>query len=151
MTMEHLCDLMFDANVRFEGIWPFPVYNPPESLADALGVHSALPEELQSLAASYDEDQRGHLFEGLSPDFLEAYEELCCNAFNRRMFGFIAVAATPVLTPTGHGSASFSWGHYHTTILFNETIDGLLETASQWADRISDADMGRTPKMGDAA
>lgn len=42
-------------------------------------------------------------------------------------FGFLIHMATPIMTPTGENSASYSWGYYTTKWVYGDTLDAALE------------------------
>lgn len=151
MTFEEIAEQMFHKPLRIEGMWPFPVDNAPDSLIDALENYERLPDQLQPIIAKWSEEDRFSLFEGQSCDFQMAFEELCATAWRNRVFGFIGVAATPVMTPTSETSSSFSWGHYHTGFLFAETAEKLLSASLAWADEQHIQDKMRHRAKGGAA
>lgn len=151
MTMKEIVEQMFDRPVRLESMWPFPVNDAPEGLIDALENYEKLPKALQPLLKNWRGEEVEHLYNGLSSNFQMAFDELCADAYRKGMFGFIGVAATPVMTPTGANSSSFSWGHYHTGFLFAETADKLLTAAIEWADKQHEQDKKRPRAKGGAA
>lgn len=151
MTLEEIAERMFHKALRMESMWPFPVDNAPESLIDALETYGNLPKNLHPLTAQWGDDLWEPLFEGQSCDFQMSFEELCASAFRKRVFGYLGVAATPVMTPTSETSSSFSWGHYHTGLLFAETAEKLLIAALDWADEQHAHDKLRYPQKGGAA
>lgn len=64
--------------------------------------------------------------------------------------GFLVQFATPVMTPTGKNSRSFSWGYYSTTWIYAETIDDAVNQGLKWvAKRRRDED--RKAKKGGEA
>jgi hypothetical protein len=140
MTLEEIVEKMFHTPLRIESMWPFPVDNAPDSLIEALENYEDLPQALQPLISKWGEDFRSPLFEGHSSAFQDAFEELCATAYRKQVFGYIGVAATPVMTSTGENSSSFSWGHYHTGFLFAETSEKLLIAALEWADEAHNQD-----------
>lgn len=134
-SMEQLCSAAFDANVRMEAAWPFPTENAPEGLADAfanLDIDN-IPAPLKSLVANWPEDRLDALFEGDHREFHDAWEDLSSAAFRQNIYGWIGVAATPVITATSPTSASFSWGYYYTRVLFAPGGDALFKAAIDWA------------------
>lgn len=130
-----LHELMFDATVRIDSAWIFPSVSAPESLAEALYGAEKLPAELDQLVERWDENERGDLFDGDGEAFNMAFDELCCEAHMKGFRGWLAIAATPVFTYTKGGSASYSWGHYHTEMIFSPTADDLMRKAAEWAEK----------------
>lgn len=134
---EHTLDLhelMAEATVRIDSAWLFPSVSAPESLAEALYGAEKLPAELDHLVEGWGESERGDLFDGDGYSFNVAFDELCCEAHNRGFRGWLAIAATPVFSYSKDGSASYSWGHYHTEMVFAPTADDLMRKAAEWAD-----------------
>lgn len=135
MSIPPIYERMFDASVRVEAAWPFPVSEPPEEIAKAFEMNDdRMPPEIAALYERWPEEDRDSLFSGDGYDFSEAFNQLCGDAFAKGVSGWLGVAATPVFTPTSNNSASFSWGHYRTKLLFAETADALLERAAEWAE-----------------
>lgn len=125
---------LFDATVRIEEMWPFPMHEAPDRLVEALAdSEGKLPDELKAHFAFMSEDDWDDMQDG-GWQARDLVGEAASDMFFRRQFGWLAVAATPVFTPTGSGSASFSWGRYYTKLLFAETADGLLASAAAWAE-----------------
>lgn len=151
MNFQEIVEQMFNVPVRIENMWPFPVSPASESLIDALAVYERLPKALQPLLDRWSTEEREALFKDQSSDFEMAFDELCAAGFRARIFGFIGVAATPVMTPTSAHSASFLWGHYHTELLFAETADKLLIAAIDWAEKRHEQDKKRPRAKGGAA
>ena len=138
MSEMNLYEQMFDANVRIECAWPFPVMNPSQELIGTIGQLETLPDQLLPLIKDWPEKDKDDLFSGGGMACCDAWDELCSYAFRRGMTGWIGVAATPILTVTSAHSASFSWGYYGTRLLFSETADGLLTSAINWAETQSE-------------
>lgn len=135
---------MFNSSVRVEGMWPFPVSPASEGLMELFDGRDVenMPEEIQALLKGWGEVELDDLFCD-AHNFYDAFDELCGCAFRRNVHGFIGQIATPVLSWGNDGkSASFSWGHYHTKIIFAPTADDFLDKAIAWADEISER--GRT-------
>ena len=42
------------------------------------------------------------------------------------------LGATPVMTPTGKNSRSYSWGYYSTTWIYAETIEDAVNKGLKW-------------------
>lgn len=149
--MADIYERMYDASVRIEEAWPFPVNQAPERLGEALDERSNdLPAEIAQLIENWPEEEREELFSGHGWRFQDAYDELCATAVRKGVAGWIGIAATPVFTPHDEGNgASFSWGHYYTKLLFSENADGLLEASVAWAEkRYSDAMTERKKRNG---
>lgn len=127
---------MFEASVRIENAWPFPVSPAPDSLAETLEFYDhALPPEIEALIKGWSDDEREELFSGMSGRFQDAYEELCAKAFRTQVSGWLAIAAVPVFTALDSGGGcSFSWGHYHTKLIFAAAADQLLIAACDWGE-----------------
>lgn len=144
-------DRLFDATVRIEAAWPFPVHEPSEALARAFEDQSGrIPAEIESLIARWDDDERDALFSGEGADFNDAFEELAAKGFDQRLFGWIGIAATPIprFHPDGNG-ATFSWGHYRTKMIFAPSAESLLEHSVSWAEEHWEA--ARAKARGEAA
>lgn len=129
-------EALWEHQVRIEAMWPFPTCTTPDDLAnlfeDIDGEELLAP--ISNLLKLLDEDSREALADGHGFDRLMALEELNASAWRAGIHGWIAVAATPVLTPTTTGGCSFSWGHYYTKILWAETADQILLDAAAWGE-----------------
>ncbi|MFC0305149.1 hypothetical protein ACFSTI_20905 [Rhizorhabdus histidinilytica] len=138
MADEAVCiyDRLWEANVRIEQMWPFPVGPAPRELRDAFEMagDEGLPEAVKSLIENWDDGELDELFDGAH----DAFEELMASAFRRDLKGWIGIAAVPVFEPTKRGHVSFSWGYYNTQMLFSPTADGLLTAAAEWGEGLYD-------------
>jgi len=137
MTSISLYETMFEANVRIESAWPFPMANVPDELIEAIENMETLPDELLSLIANWSQPNIDDLYSGRGLDSREAWDELSSYGFRKKIHGWIGIAATPVLTTTSENSASFSWGYYHTKLLFGASGDALIQAAIIWAESLS--------------
>jgi len=128
---------LFDANVRMECMWPFPVSPAPEKLADVFEYaddEQDFPEPLRDLVRSLDDRSREELYSGDSVDFQEAFSDLCGDAYRKGVHGWLGIAANPIPKPSVGGGVSFSWGYYRTKLLFAPTAEQLLENAAEWGE-----------------
>lgn len=133
-SLEDILSDMFYAEVRVEKMWPFPSGPGHDELADIFSMYDdAIPEQIKSLYVNWSEEFLDDLHDGMGSSFNDAFEELSAAAFVKRRFGFLALVATPVMHWYSDTSSSFSWGHYHTGLLFSETAEGVLEEAIKWA------------------
>ena len=143
MDVAEIYEAMFEKNVRFENMWLFPCLPATneqiEALSEALE-DGRLPPELASLFEPLDEDDRDTLSEGRW-EARDLYDEICGSAFRSGLFGLIGEAATPVFSPSGATSATFSWGHYKTKLLFAPTSEALIQAALNWAEEEYAEDM----------
>lgn len=58
--------------------------------------------------------------------------------------GFAVKFARPVMTfRSVGGSASFSWGHYHTAWLYGDTLNEAVQRGLQWANELEATDQAR--------
>ena len=48
--------------------------------------------------------------------------------------GFLVKFATPVMTPTGSNSRSFSWGYYSTTWVYADTFEAAIDKGMKWVE-----------------
>lgn len=136
MAMPAIYEQLFDCPARIEAMWPFPVSSAPGPLIEALETHQRVPSPLFDWINKWPEHEQEDLFNGETSRFHDAYDELCARAFREGVHGWLAVIATPVMSyhgPTAN-SASFSWGHYHTALIFAETAEAILEKAEKWAE-----------------
>lgn len=138
-----LYERLFNSEVRIEAMWPFPVSPASDELGKVFEYADDLedyPEPLRALVQSLDERSKDDLYSGDSIDFEDAFSELCGAAFRKGVFGWIGVAANPVMKASPEDGVTFSWGHYNTIVLFAETAELLLERAAKWGeDRIAAA------------
>ena len=65
--------------------------------------------------------------------------------------GFLVQFATPVMTPCGKDSRSYSWGYYNTTWIYAETIDEAIEKGLAWVSERRRYEDMRKKKKGGAA
>lgn len=49
-------------------------------------------------------------------------------------FGFLVNFATPVMTPLGKGSSSFSWGYYNTKWIYGDSIEDVVNKGLAWVE-----------------
>lgn len=141
---EDIYTKMFDATVRIEAAWPFPVCEPPSQIADLFeDGEDRLPKENKALVEHWDEEMLEVLYDGEGWEFSDVYAELCAAAFRKGVKGWLGLAATPVFTPNKIGGASFSWGHYRTKLIFAPTSDALLEASVVWAEQERNESMSR--------
>lgn len=136
MADETVCiyDRLWEANVRIEQMWSFPVGPASRELRDAFEMagDKGLPEAVKSLIEYWDDGELDELFDGGH----DAFDELMASAFRRNLKGWIGIAAVPVFELTKRGNVSFSWGCYNTQMLFSPTADGLLLAAAEWGERL---------------
>lgn len=145
---------LFDASVRIEGMWPFPVSPASEALASIFEFtdeEDDLPQQLRDLLRSADERTRADLYDSSASDFHDAFDELCALAARKKVQGWIGIAANPVPKPVGQGSVSFSWGYYATKVLFAATAEQLLDDAAAWGEAIFAAAHEQALAKGGAA
>ena len=82
MSVPEIYGQMFDASVRFEAAWPFPVSEPPGGLAEAFEYNDdGMPGEIAALYEKWSDEEKDELFGGDGYEFNEAYGELCGKAF----------------------------------------------------------------------
>lgn len=62
-------------------------------------------------------------------------------------FGFLVNFATPVMTPTGKNSRSFSWGYYNTTWIYAETIEKAVDQGLAWVKTRRKAEDSKAKKL----
>lgn len=132
-----LYERLYDASVRIEAMWPFPVFPASERLAaifEYADEHQDFPEPLRSLVAKLDAQSKDALYNGDSSHFDDAFEALCASAVRAGVNGWIALAANPVMKPMGNGGVQFSWGHYQTKVMFAEHAEQLLRNAAKWGE-----------------
>lgn len=139
MPMPAIYDRLFQAEVRIEVMWPFPVFNPPEALVEAFEDAGELPGDLAQLIDRWPEEEKDQLFSGDERDFQVSFDELVAAGNRKQVWGWIAVAACPVFRPAGGGSVSYSWGYYSTKLLFAKTATGILSQAAKWAEGLYEA------------
>lgn len=147
--MKAIFEKLYDATLRMDRV----IF-----LAGAMGGGDVLPDDLDSFL---DED-----FEGIReclgplPDWLEgeinAGRHCRAEAFSEWtadevMFGFIVQFATPVMTPIGKESHSYSWGYYNTKWLYGNTIDEAVEKGLAWAAERRKAELVKAKKSSKAA
>lgn len=139
--MKAIFEQLFDATVRMDRV----IF-----LAGAMGGGDALPDDLDSFLDEDFEVIRECL--GPLPDWLEgeidsgrhcrgeAFSEWTAD---EEMFGFIVQFATPVMTPIGKGSRSYSWGYYNTTWLYGNTIEEVVEKGLKWAESRRESEIAK--------
>ena len=135
--MSDVYERLFEANVRIEQAWPFPVGPASSELMEAFETagDENVPAEIKALLASWDEAEIDELFDSGR----DAFDELFAAAFRGGVRGWIGIAAVPVFERTRSGGASFSWGYYNTNLIFSATADGLLTAAAEWGEQLYEA------------
>jgi hypothetical protein len=75
------------------------------------------------------------VFDSLESDdnqeIAEAFSEW---AIETDHLGFVVQIATPVMTPRGEDSNSYSWGYYSTRWVYADTFDGAVDAGLLWVD-----------------
>lgn len=121
-----LATRLFDSSVRIAGMWPI------HGLTDALPSYfedavedRPLPPEVAAMIHGYDPEE-----ELSGDDFAEAMGDAYCDG----KFGFIVLADCPVYTATSNESASSSWGHWRSKLIYGESAEAALIAACEWAE-----------------
>lgn len=140
----NIAERIFDANVRVAGMWPFPFGEAPGELLEAFEYDEALPDGLNDLVKSWDDEERSQLFDG-DDAAREAWNELSAAGFRKRLTGWIVRVECPVFQKHGENGCSFSWGYLQMENLFAPTAEKALEAACEWAEQ------NYAVAMGDAA
>lgn len=142
MDMMDLADQVEQAAVRFDFMVPVML---------GLAAFDCAGDWLEEFVESLPEGADDPLYAALPclkqfanddqyPEEEEVIEALCM----ARPPGFLVRVAHPVMSYTkGYQGSSFSWGHYNTTWLYSETMEGLVEAAIGWASKLDDANMAR--------
>lgn len=150
MNIPEIYDRMEKVPCRIEGMWPFPTSTASDSLLDALELFEALPAELSHLIKSWDEDEVDALVSGQGRAAADAWDILYSTAWDRKVYGFIAVVAVPVFNATGGGGASYSWGYYRHKLIFAKTAELLLERAAEFGEAAWELAVGSIQEGGAA-
>ena len=121
-----------EATVRMEQIIFLPgmLGMDGDDTSDALV--SFLAEEEEDTIVECFPGMPAALFDDGRDDFTEAFSQWACGA---NLHGFLIQFATPVKTPIGKGVYNFSWGHYRTKWIYDESIKRAADRAVEWADQ----------------
>ena len=129
--MDKLFEKLSDATARLEQVI---------CIAGALGDGMAMADPLRELLDE-DDDTLTKCF-GKMPDWLtealgdrhEAADAFFQWATDTAHLGFAIQIATPVMTPHGKGSASYSWGYYSTRWVYADTFDSAVDAGIAWVE-----------------
>ena len=127
--MKALLTKLYDETVRIERTI---------LIAGAIGSGDAFPEVLNDFFDDND-DKTIRRCLGAIPE----YVDLEARGYERTdaifewlrdsgKLGFLVQFATPVMTPTGKNSRSYSWGYYNTTWIYAETIEDAVDKGLKW-------------------
>ena len=126
-------------------------------LAGALAAGDAMPDDLDEFFDDEDVETIGKCL-GSVPEWidLDAYghgraESIFEWLHDGGKLGFLVKFATPVMTPTGENSRSFSWGYYSTTWVYAETLDDAIDKGLAWVNDRRLGEDAKAAKEGGAA
>jgi hypothetical protein len=129
-----MSEKLFEANVKMEGLWPFPFGEAPQSLLEKFEGQEELPPELAVLTKSWSEVEIEDLFDGDSTTAEEAWSELAAAGHRAKLTGFIWMARWPRFAPHGEGSVVFSWARTRGCFGFGATVDEAISAACKRAE-----------------
>ncbi len=120
--MKKLCQRFYDEAARIEEMVLLAGVLADESLPDTVRDFFE-DEEFETIEECF-----GKLPEHVKED-LEAGDKEALPAWlmDSGKYGFLLKVATPIMTPTGKNSASYSWGYYTTKWVYGDTLDVALE------------------------
>jgi len=135
--MKAILEKLMDASARFEQVIFLP---------GALAAGDAMSDDLTEFF-DYEDIETIESSLGKIPSWvnLDDTNDICNWLSTYELLGFLVKFATPVMSPSGNGSRSFSWGYYSTKWIYAETIDAAVENGLAWVKEcraIEDAKAG---------
>lgn len=126
-------------------MWPFPLWNGSESLANEFEIMieapNDLPSPLDEIVGNWSEDDFEELLSGEGLRFSEAFDMIASEGRDRGISGFIAMVCTPVRNFSTEETSSFSWGAYYHTLIFGSDMADLTKNAVAWAKERAERDL----------
>jgi hypothetical protein len=139
--MNELFQRLSGATARIEGMWPFPMFNAPEKLIEAIADRldgdndlSRLPEPMRPFFAGLSEDELDSIYDG-GFESTELMDYIAGNMFDAGVGGFLALAATPVMESSKGGGVHYSWGYYRLEFFFGNTAEDVVSQVCDWAEK----------------
>lgn len=144
--MTPIMEKLYDATCRIEKI----IF-----MAGAMAATDSFSDDLNEFFDDEELETIEELF-GKMPDWVdlegrgyERAEGIFDWLKESRKFGFLVKFATPVMTPSGPNSRSFSWGYYGTQWFYEETIEAAVEKGLAWCEERRAKEDAKAKKGGD--
>jgi len=122
--MREILEKLMDASARFEQVIFLP---------GALAAGDVMSDDLTEFF-DYEDVETVESHFGKIPDWVSLNDanDICEWLSTCERLGFLVKFATPVMSPSGNGSRSFSWSYYSTKWIYAETIDAAVEKGLAW-------------------
>lgn len=121
-------------------------------LAGALAAMGAFPEDLDDYFDDLEVEDINACF-GEIPEYVDVETRGYARSdgilewlLNSQKLGFLVQFATPVMTPTGKNSYSFSWGNYYTKWIYADTIEEAVDKGLAWVKKQRKSDDARAKR-----
>jgi hypothetical protein len=144
--MTPIMEKLYDATARIESV----IF-----MAGAMAATDAFPDDLNDFFDDEDVETIEKLF-GKMPDWVdlegrgyERAEGIFEWLKESKKFGFLVKFATPVMTPSGPNSRSFSWGYYSTQWFYEESIEAAIEKGLAWCEERRAKEDAKAKKGGE--